>query len=118
MYSFILKCKGDPWVSHLEMSKSTIEKLIGGIRDNLIAALELDAFKRVRDGQALTSSKKSEFTSELEGKLRTHWPRRGIYICIFIYLYVHIYVHIYYFICINGPHTFICSYIRMKFSFA
>jgi hypothetical protein len=41
-----------------------------GIRDNLIAALELDAFKRVRNGQLLTSSKKGEFTSDLEGELR------------------------------------------------
>ena len=50
--------------------------MIGNLRDCLIADLEKECHDRLRISQK-QCKEKSEFTEELEDRIRTHWPRRG-----------------------------------------
>ena len=71
------EANGEPWVLRLEMSRETMERLVAGIRDSLVVAQEREAFRRIDNAKALATLRKGELTEELEGRLRTHWPRRG-----------------------------------------
>jgi uncharacterized protein YozE (UPF0346 family) len=73
--SFTNECV--PWVQYLELAPIDLEKLVCGIRDSLIQALEREACRTINLSTALTTQRKDGFTEELEDRLRTHWPRRG-----------------------------------------
>lgn len=66
-----------PVVLFLEISKSDVEIVITGIRDNIFQAIEIEAYKRLKRAESVALERKANFTDELEDKLRTHWPRRG-----------------------------------------
>eukprot|EP00605_Chrysophyceae_sp_TOSAG23-4_P003005 GSChrysophyteH1.ASY1.ANO1.3310.1 assembled CDS len=54
-----------------------MSELVVGIRDSIVAAIEIEADRRLKRADEMKKAYKEEFTDELEDRLRTHWPRRG-----------------------------------------
>ncbi len=67
----------ESWVLSLETERNDVKKVISNIRESITIAIEKESFQRLDYSEKLASSKKDEFTEELEDRLRTHWPRRG-----------------------------------------
>lgn len=67
----------DYWVLPLEVTMEDVRRIITGIRESLVDALEKEAYLRITNAQQVALNNKDNLTEELEDRLRTHWPRRG-----------------------------------------
>ena len=68
---------GDSWVLPLEITTAEMTSLVASIREEVVASVEAEAYDRLAAAEARAVERKEAFTSELEDRLRTHWPRRG-----------------------------------------
>ena len=69
--------EGNAWVLPVELDSEMLIEMIAEFRDCLIADLERESYERLSSSTKVNKSRKSEFTEELEDRIRTHWPRRG-----------------------------------------
>ena len=69
--------RGSPWVVSIELAPDTLIDIVCDLRDSMISCLELEAHERVVATEKMSRGNKSQFTEELEDRVRTHWPRRG-----------------------------------------
>jgi len=72
-----LRPDGVAWVHFLEITNAEIVGLVTAIRASLVSEVETEAYNRVAAAKRVNTTKKGDFTDELEDRLRTHWPRRG-----------------------------------------
>ena len=72
-----LDSQGNPWVLVVDIAIDDLVRIIGGIRDSVVTTVEMESARRLARALSLATDNKTEFTEELEDRLRTHWPRRG-----------------------------------------
>jgi hypothetical protein len=72
-----LDAQEHPWIQLVEVTPQQLTTLFTSIRENIISQLEWESCKKILSVEHDMSNKKTEFTNQLEDRIRNHWPRRG-----------------------------------------